>query len=486
MSVDEAPAAEAAPMNEEKGGFVREWVVPIGLGLALGLVVVGGWKYGPQVLASAAAKLVAKKQNSQSADEDDAIEKELRSLGSGARTDLIDAMTDLQPHQIDLKIWVAHELSGEPWFATTSLKELLADAKTAKVDKRAVAAALVDEQSKEVDTELVLPVFEDWLKDSASDDRTVAVPRVEHMWREGMLNSRWEARFKTALLDMAKRVEIADEELAERYILDRASAILALQQSMPDEDAKKLLWATAKDETDDQLVRINSVRSLADGRILDDKDIPDWKQVAAAKDDGVRQAVADNMSKATSPAYDEVVTPLQFDAHFLTRVGAIDSQTRRRRPSMLERFDELTEDHYEWVRFQAMFGAGTFAKMTEGEGARAGIMLNALESAEDPIDVMGAFLGLKLMKDKVFGLKETEVHVQQQDVDEEALKTFMADKPARKQAADQYRALFGGTAAWTDKDRKAALQKLLNHPDPKNVERAKAELDAMTKAGAGK
>lgn len=484
MSVDEAAPAGAPPKSEEKGGFVREWVVPVVLGLAIGGAVVGGWRFGRDFFASAAFHIVEKKRNSVDPEEDEAFVKELRALGASARTDLLDALVAEPADQMELKIWIARQLAGEPWFATTSLKELVANPKSAKSDRRAVVAALVDEQSKEVDTELVLPVFEDWLKDADDDERTLAIPRVEHMWREGMLNSRWEARFKAALLDVARRVPNPKETIAERIILDRAAALLALELALPDDDVKKTLWTTAKDDTDDALVRINSIRSLAGGKVLDDADIPDWQAVAKAKDDAVRQAVADNMSKATSPKYDEVVVPLQFDAHDLTRFGALDSQIRRRRPSMLERFDELVEDSYEWVRFTAMFGAGTFAKVDDGrQGARAGAMLNFVESGEDPTDVMGAILGLRLMTNEIHGVQATDVHVNQQDVDETALKTFMADKAGRKQAADQWRAWFHGTAAWTAADRKKALEKLLQHADPKNVERAKAELAGMEKNG---
>src|SRR5262249_4282532 len=103
--------------------------------------------------------------------------------------DLVAVLSDLPAERMETKIFVARQLAGEPWFDTTSLKEIVGNAKAAKEDRRTAACALVDTQVKEVDAKLVLPVLETWLLNATSPDQTFAVPRVEQIWRTGMLNS---------------------------------------------------------------------------------------------------------------------------------------------------------------------------------------------------------------------------------------------------------------------------------------------------------
>jgi hypothetical protein len=205
--------------------------------------------------------------------------------------------------------------------------------------------------------------------------------------------------------------------------------------------------------------------------------VDQWVAVSKSADEVVRQTVADNLQRTPLPVYDKVLEPLQFDANPLARTGALDAQMKRRRPTMLPRFDELMEDSYEWVRFDAMLAAGTFKSETENLPQRAAMILQLLETSEDPVDVMGAALAMKLLTDKVYGFKPDDVHLHEQSVEETALRTFMADKAGRKVAADQWRKHFGAAAVWTESDRKATLQKLLKHADPKNVERAKILLE---------
>jgi hypothetical protein len=413
-------------------------------------------------------------------DGNESVAKELQGLGASARADLGDVLRDPPVPGLGHKIWIGHQLAGEPWFDTQGLKEMLRDAKEAAEVRRAAACALVDTQHKEVDTELVLPVFEEWMNDLAVVDHTYGASRIDHMQRAGMLSPQWEGRIRKAMIRVIDRkVRAASpppKDLAESLDLDRAGVVLDLGGFMPEEELKAALWTIAKDESDDEGVRVGAVRTLADSATLDDKDIPDWIAVAGSKDDVVRQTVADNLGKARTPAYDKVLSTLMFDAAPLARAGAIDSQITRRRSTMLERFDELMEDHDEWVRFNAMFAAGVFKSVTEGAPTRAAMILKALETSEDPVDVEGATLALKMFTDQVYGFKPTDVRLNERAVEETALRTFMADKAGRKEAADKWRAHFGPSAVWTESDRRKTLEKLLQHADPKNVERAKLEL----------
>jgi len=296
-----------------------------------------------------------------------------------------------------------------------------------------------------------------------------------------MLSADWETRMKRALLDLAKRGAAGKPEDGDRVADERAGAIITLEIGLPDDEIKKMLWTVAKDETDEDLPRINAVRALSEGNVLDAADLDDWMAVSKTANATVRQTVAENLFRAKGPEYDKVIAPMQFDANNFARTGALDSQTKRRRPTMLARFDELIEDSYEWARFDAMFAAGVFKNETEGLPQRAAMMLRLLETSDSKEDVMGAALAMKMLTDKVYGFKPDEVRLHEQTIDDEVLVPFMADKVGRKKAAESWRGHFGAAAVWTDADREKALEKVLKHADPKNVERAKAELELLRK-----
>jgi len=482
-----AEQSEAAGTGEEKkdAGFVREWVVPVVLGLAIGGGLMLAWRHGGsdmvRPLFHSKARVIVDKWQAEHDDEHESIAKELQALGAGSRDEVLAVLRDLPADQMDAKVWIAHLLAGEPWFATTSLKEIVADAKSAKCDRRAAACGLVDVQHKEVDTELVLPVFEEWMKDVSDPDRGMAVFRIDQLWLQGMLNSQWEGRMKRVLLDFAKHVPSAAGIDEDRMIEDRAAALLTLQLGISDVEVKQALWTVVKDETDFVEPRVAAIRALAQGDVLDADTVADWTAASTSKDEDVRQAVADNLFRAKPPEFDKVLEPLQFDSKDLTRSGAIESQLKRRRPTMLERFDELIEDGGEWVRFNAMFANGSFKHETNGQARRAAMMLRFVESSDDPTDVKGAVISLFMITGEAFGFKPTDVHVREQEVESAALSAFMADKAGRKQAADKWREKFGADAVWTDADRAKTLEKLLKSADPANVERAKTELAAMKK-----
>ena len=480
-SRDEAAVRNAgAQPVEESQGFFRDWVVPIVLGLAIGAGLFKLWPVARDAMRSKAGSVVAS-YDPEDDEANDALAKELRGLGASARGDLVEAMRDLPPDAIDAKIWIARQIAGEPWFDVASLKEILKDAGASRQDRRAAACALLDTQHKEVDTELVLPVLEEWLNDVSAPDRGLAVNRADQMWRLGMLSSQWEARVKHALVQLAKRSATADPERADLIFDERAFACLTLTLGLPDAEVKKTLWTIAKDDSDDDMPRINSIRALSEGGVLDAADVDDWAAVAKATSPVVRQTVADNLFRATAPVYDKVLEPLQFDASPLARTGALDSQVKRRRPTMLNRFDELMEDSYEWVRFDAMFAAGVFKHETENLPARAAMILGVLETSDDPVDVKGAVLALRMLTDETHGLLPTDVHLHEQTVEEVPLRAFMTDTAGRKDAADKWRAKFGAAAVWTTADRVKTLEKVLKHADPKNVERAQILLEKLKK-----
>lgn len=477
--------ATAAGAPAEKAGFFREWVVPVALGLAIGGALVYAWRHSAHLFRSDAWNIVARLSEEETADVEKA-EKDLHALGPSARSDLVAVLRDLPSTKTELKAWVAGQLAGEPWFDTTSLKEIVRDATASKEDRRAAAGALVSAQVKEVDTNLVLPVLEEWLLDTSSLDRPAAVSHVDNMWFNGMLGSAWEQRMTKALRKMAERTANVSTDDAERIDNDRGTALHALSRALAGDDETKsqivgLLSAVALDETDSEFPRMSAVQGLADGGYLDAASLPTWEKIAKVKDGVVRQTVVDNLYKTNLPEFDKVLEPLQFDERNLTRFGAIGTQIKRRRPTMLARFDELVEDSEVYVRSDAMFACGVFKNQTEGLTQRAAMILRVLETSDQAEDVKGAILAMKLLTEKVYGVAEPDVHVNLQTVDDTAIATFMADKAGRKDAAAKWREHFGASCVWTDGDREKTLQKLLTHADPKNVERAKAELAAMKK-----
>jgi hypothetical protein len=480
VTKSDTAAAGAQQAPAEKAGFFRDWVIPVALGLALGVALVWAWRAGSHHFHSDAWNIVAPLGADEAADTE-AAAKALRALGPSARADLVDVLHDLPPEKMEYKAWVAEQLAGEPWFDTTSLKEIVRDAGAKKEDRRAAACALAAAQQKEVDADLVLPVFVEWLMDPTSPDRGLAVSHVDRMWQSGMLSSKWELEIVRALRKAAEPVSSPPPELADRFADSRAMALYTLSRALPDDEIRNMFVSVALDEKDDELARVNSVRALADGNWLDAESVPTWAKIAKSETPNIRQTVADNLGKTPLPEFDAVLVPLQYDAKDLTRDGALDSQIKRRRPTMLARFDELMEDSYDVVRARTMFACGVFKNETEGLPQRAAMILRLLQTSSEPEDVEGALVAMKLLTDKVYGVGEGDIHVRTQTVDETALRTFMADAEGRRQAAEEWRKPFGAACVWTDSDREKTLTKLLTHADPANVERAKEELAALRK-----
>jgi hypothetical protein len=364
--------------------------------------------------------------------------------------------------------------------ATRSDADVVKDATAPKNERRDAAWRLVEARVVGRDVEPILAILVEWLRD-ASSDRTKAIELVDRLWRTRAFDEPQTRRVERALLDVAKRGAPAGPKDADLLVEERAAALLTLELGVSDVEVRTALWTEAKDESDDALPRVNAIRALAQAGVLDVDSIPDWTVVAKSKDEDVRQCVADNLFRAKPPEFDAVLGPLQFDAKNLTRTGAIESQMKRGRPTMLARFDELMEDSYEYARFSAMLAAARFKGESDGAARRAAMILRVLESSDDPTDVTGAVLALTMIAGETFGVKPMDVHIREQDVEEKALAAFVADKAGRKKAADAWRAKLGVADVWTDAERAATLTKLLASADPENVKRAKSELARLGK-----
>ena len=77
------------------------------------------------------------------------------------------------------------------------------------------------------------------------------------------------------------------------------------------------------------------------------------------------------------------------------------------------------------------------------------------------------------------GFEPKDVSWPTRDVEERAVRAFIADRALREESAKELRERFGGTAVWTDQDRRKTLEGMLEHADPLNGQRAQEQLDAM-------
>jgi hypothetical protein len=286
-----------------------------------------------------------------------------------------------------------------------------------------------------------------------------------------------EPRLRAGLLKIATRSgsrSPADEEDAERQQNDRETAVHFLGDFLTEDDAKAALWGIAVDDTDSSSVRSAAVQVLVAGKQL--TDIDGWKVVAKARDPIVRQTVADNLAQSPDPAFDAVLAPLHQDEGEFVRKSSIEAQVARNRPTMLPVADLLLEDVSPYVRFETLVACGVFKNHLDGMGARQGMILRLLETSETDEDIQGAILALHMITGRTFGFRSGDVDVARREVSDAWTASFKADAEDRKRTVQQWREHLGGTAVWTDGDRMQVLQKLLDHADPANRDRAKAEL----------
>ena len=466
-------AAAAEPAQRGTAArVVREWVVPVVLGLAIGGGAVALWPY---VMHTPVRRVVDRWRWGEY-EHNEALAAELRALGSSARGDLVAAFRRIEGEEyVDLKVWVGRLLASEPFFDSASLAEMARDPSAETWSRSVASVVLVETQRRDVDPVLALPGLLEWLEDVEVSYHGPAISAVEALGRERMIPPDWEPKIRAALLVLAGPRAGKAKDGTEDVGVDRARALGGLEMFLPDPDVAAAMRKYALEETEDDDVRAAAVRSLASRRVFDDVEF--WKKAAQSPATLARQLVADNLSMATDPAYDAVLAPLHQDAVPLIRFASVGTQTQRRRPTMLDVFDVLLEDHDPEVRSETMIAAGVFKEHTEGAPERIGMMLRKLGESNEAEDVKGAALALHMITGQTFGFQASDFRLAEPTVDDAAVQAFLADPTARAAAVAQWRKHLGaGFTEFTDADREKVLEKLQSHADPRNVERATSEL----------
>lgn len=478
MSPNETAAATG---TEPRGGVMREWVIPIVSGLVIGALLVLAWKHGRPLLRSDAENLVRQWAPFEF-DANDELEERLRKLGKEARADLLRAFRAIEVPanpwgEDEQKVWAARILAGDPYFDTRSLLEIVRDPASPAWDRRAASAALVHTLQKDVDTSAVTPVLLDWVDDRSVAAHGIPLAALGQLQADKVFPPDLEPRLRKGVLALASRSgrpAPADEDEADRVRSDREAAVHFLGDLVGEDDVRTTVWGIASDEADDQNVRAAAIQVLAVAKQWEDP--APWATLAKSADVVVRQMVADNLGGCPKPEFDAVLAPLHEDAGEFVRKGSIETQVSRNRPTMLAVMGLLVEDHSVWVRREAMIACGLFKSHLDGLPAREGMILRLLESSDADEDVEGAIVALALITGQTFGFAASDVDLSRREVDVSAIASFKADAEGRREAVRKWREHLGGTAVWTDGDRRQVLEKMLRHADPENRERAKAEL----------
>lgn len=504
--MSEAPSNPSAA-EPEKVSILKEWVLPIVLGLAFGVGILFMWPGLATRIASVfrsdTDRLVAAWDPfNEDPEYVDKLEKQIRDLGREAREDLLATyrkVTPAGPEDIDgdaHKLWVAQLLARDPFNDTRSLVDILKDKSAAKWDRRIAAAALFDVLGKDADPELVCDPLLEWLEDETVVQHGIPSQRLKQMRSLGVLPPDRDARLVAALVKIAAtptKVKSAEEIVQHIAASDRQSTIHQLGTIVAkDAEVKKLMWKIALDEKESVNARVAAVRSLSENDQFKEEDIDLWKRAAKAEHDVVRQCVAENLFRSPDPAFNETLAALHRDRNSLVRAGSIDAQNRRSQPTMLGRelYEELLEDASPSVRWQALLSAGRFKDNVADLTRRQGQILRHLETSDLEEDIMGAILALRMMTNQTFGFAESDVDVPRMDVSESAVAAFIADKEGRATAIKRWRETLSGSAIFTDADQKAVLERLRKHPDPENVKHAEIALglrapDPAPKDGGG-
>ncbi|MCE9636682.1 MAG: hypothetical protein K8T90_13340 [Planctomycetes bacterium] len=464
-----------------KGGIFREWVLPIGVGLIIGAAAVMAWKHGRQFLQSDAEKLV-QQWSWGDFEENDRLEAELKKLGKDARSDLLQAWRRMEvpadpDGEDEAKTWAAQILASDPYFDTRSIVEIVRDPSAPVWDRRTGAAALTHTLHKDVDPTAVVEPLMGWLEASEITDHIIALTSIRQLRADSVFPPDQEDRLRKGLLHLVSRTARpaqVDEYGTIRVRTDRERGVRAISSFVTHDDVKDALWQLSRDDADDIHVRVAAIQTLAGNSQFDDPE--KWKSLAAAKDDIVRQCVAENLVSCNANGFDGILATFHADAAPLVRKGSIETQAQRGRPSMLPVMDVLLEDSDQWVRHEALISCGLFKEHLDGQGARKGMILRLLETASEDSDIEGAIVALNLMTGQSFGFAAGDVDGAKRSASDAGVAAFKSDRAGRAEAVAKWRAHLGGDAVWTDGDRKKTLEKLLTHADPLNVERAKAEL----------
>ncbi len=467
------PAAPDSPNSADaSSGGLASWFLPILIGAVIG-TMFALWVL-PALTTTDVERIVRQWQWGE--DEDNAVlEEELAALGTPHREDLLQAFSDADDEFPEWKAWIGTQLASEPFLDTSSLKELAKSGKT--WDRRVASAVLVltlDAESIDGDLRaLVIPPLFEWVEDMSLLHHELplrALVAVELAPGEEL--DRWKA----ALVKLAARDQRTtnNPDDAIDVAMDRGLAVAELSTFLPDEAVLKALWAIALDSKEELEPRIEAVRALRDS--LQFEDIKPWLELAAAEDRIVRQMVAELgiTGQATAPELDEILGPLHRDPDPLVRAASIDSQTARRRPTILPIYAQLLEDHDPEVRMAAIRAAPKFS-VHPGAKERAAMILSILERSDDDHELQDAIVTMFELTDVHPGFAVGEIKPPFREVAAPALRAFKAEEQTRLTAITEWRREAGAPEP-TDADRIDALQALSEHPDPKNQDRAKAEL----------
>lgn len=478
-------ATATPPDTAPKGGILREWIAPIALGLVIGAGIVGAWKYGPGLLENRVEKVVAR-WDSEDWETNDTLAQELAKLGKDARPDLLRAFraVEVPPDPWDedqWKVWVGMQLASEPFFDSRSLLDICRDASAPPWDRRCAAAAVVHTLRKDADPTAVTGPLLDWLRDLVVTNHQIAFTSVRVMVDEQTFPPDRLGELRDALLALAAksaRPAAADEDEQIRVDVDRQGAVGALGRFIQEDAVVQALWKIAEDETDDSQLRSWAIQTVAAQGRFDD--LEPWKRLAASPNHHVRQTVADNVVRSTRPEFDAILAALHADPEPFVRKSSIETQTSRRRATILPLIGVLVEDHEEGVREAALLALGAFKDEKEGLGQRQGIALRVLEHGDTDSEVGAAALALHEMTGQSFGFAEGSFDLRNRMVDREAVAAFRADVAHRAEDVARWREKLGPGAVWSDDDRRRALETLAQHADPANRERAAAELAKLT------
>lgn len=492
MTTNANATPEAGAGNDPPPSFMRDWVLPVGVGLVIGAGLVWAWsaaglgspaRMARSVFMSDVEK-IADRWEPFNADLDESLRGEVRALGKEARERVLRAFraAEVKPADTDSllrKLWIGQLLARDPFFDTASLLAICRDESAPVWDRRAAAVVICDVLGKDVDPHAVSGILVSWVEDRTLLDHGQAFLRLKTLVHFKVFPPEMRPRMIAALSEIASgRGGPAPADEIETRIADanRFTAILELGgPALTDMTVRELLWKIALDESDSVMARIGAIRAFGESGMFSDLD--KWKQAASSKTHQVRQTVADNLLVTQDPAFDPVLRALHRDEYELARSGSVDAQSTRRRPTALPIMDELIEDHSLAVRLEAIHACGVFKVEDEGTtpSQRAGMLLRIVETSQDYDELGAAICALKAITGKVFGFAEGDVEPRIRQVRPEALVAFQADPKGRADAVRQWRETLPN-AVWTDGDRRKTWEKLRSHADKDNVARAEALL----------
>lgn len=455
-----------------RGGILKDWVLPAVVGLAVGLVIL----WGIDASRSDVQKVVDQWTWGDSELQEE-LAQELAALGESARPDLREAFLDVAEAYPELKVWVGVVLGGEPFYDTRFLAEQAEGGRT--WDRRCAAVALVRLQGEKVDTARVMPGIVEWLEDLEVVAHDEPLRAVEILTGRNVLPEEFRVRVRDALIRLSDREVRPDGDRDDDEIsIDRGEAAYRLGPFLPDEPVYAHLKKIALDTGEEGQVRVLAMRALAEHQALDDTEL--WITLGGDASPLIRQTAVDNAYRSRNPALNELYVPRHRDPEPLVRLGSVDGQMKRGQSTMFDLFDELAEDCDEEVRFSTLLSAAYFKDQLEGSGRRLGILVYVLEKSPGVRDVTAAVLALHNITGVVpHGFTVQDVAWPTREVDERAVRAFLVDPDLRAESAARLRDRLGPSAVWTDADRRGTLERMAQHPDLHNRDRAAAELARM-------